>query len=75
VHAISARADQAQLDATGATGAALDALRDSFNRHHAMQTLEQRGLAEARAGRQRAEVRTVSEAWALRRVDGNKDSA
>ena len=75
VHVASTRAHQAQLEAAGATGAALDALRDSFNRHHALQTLEQRGLAEVHAGRQRAEVRTVSEAWALRRVDDTKDSA
>lgn len=67
VHAAGEQAAQRRSETVQQRSEAQDALRASFNRHHALQTLEQRADAEQRSEQQRAEARAASEAWALRR--------
>jgi hypothetical protein len=69
VHAAGEQAAQRQSEAAQLRGDALHALRASFNRHHALQTLEQRADGERRVQQRRAQELGAGEAWALRRPE------
>lgn len=75
VHAVGEQAAQRQSAAAQQRSEAHDALRDSFNRHHALHTVQQRADAEQSAERQRAEAHSASEAWALRRSQSGEGTS